>query len=130
MGRVLVALQGRPRDDSALVHEAAAITRRIGGRLVVVRVVPRPSPADHERLARAIDTGRKARIMVETELIASMDAAEAIADAGRRHHADVVLVAPRRNGPAARMHGRRLARRIRKLSHALAFSVGAAKGRS
>jgi K+-sensing histidine kinase KdpD len=130
MGTVVVALQGSPGDDSALVHEAAAIVRRIGGSVVAVRVVPLPSPDDHQRLARAIRTGRKDRVVVEAELVAGTDVARAIADAGRRHDADVVLVAPRSDRLSARLRGRRLARRIRKLSHALAFSVGTAKGAS
>jgi hypothetical protein len=126
MGTVVVALQGEPGDDSALVHEGAAIARRIGGSLVAVRVVGRPSPEDQLRLAQAIRSGREARVAVEAELLTAADPALAIAEASRRHDADVVLVEPGGNGRA----GRRLARRIRKLSHALAFSVSAAKGGS
>ena len=127
MGTVLVALQGEPREDSALVREASAIVRRIGGTLVAVRVVPTPSLEDQRRLAHAIRSGRKARVVVEAELLTAADPALAIAEASRRHDADVVLVEPGRN----RFAGRRLARRVRRFAHVLAVSVGdTAKGGS
>jgi K+-sensing histidine kinase KdpD len=123
MGTVLVALQGEPGDDSALVHEAAAIARRLGDHLVAIRVAPKPSDEDDRRLARAIRTGTGARVRVETELLTESDAARAIADASRRHDADVVLVGPTGDGLAARVRGRRLARRVRNFAHVLAVSA-------
>ncbi len=82
-----------------------------------------PSAGDDPRLAYAIRAGREAGIEVEAELLAASDPARAIADASRRHDASVVMVEPPGEGLAGRLRGRRLARRIRKLSHIPVFTV-------
>lgn len=151
MATVVVALQGDPRDDSPADHEAVALARRLDADLVAVRVVPltdRRVPRDlgplsylgphrltaessDPRLEYAVAAGREAGLRVETELLAAEDEARAIADASRRHDATVVLVEPPGDGLRARLHGRRLARRVRRLAPGVVFTVGGSKpGRS
>jgi nucleotide-binding universal stress UspA family protein len=147
VGSVLVALQGNPRDDAVVDHEAVSLAQRLGAELVAVRVVPLTDPrvprdlgplsylgphrltAEHgdPRLDYAVDAGRKAGLHVEAELIAAADEAEAIADASRRHDADVVLVEPPGDGLRSRLHGRRLARRVRRLADAQVFTVAGSR---
>jgi nucleotide-binding universal stress UspA family protein len=147
VGTVLVALQGSPRDDAVIDHEAVALARRLDAALVAVRVVPLTDPRvprelgplsylgphrltrEHadSRLAYVVDAGRQAGIQVETELIAAADVPQAIAEASRRHGADVVLVELPGDGLRARLHGRRLVRRLRRLADAQVFAVGGAR---
>ncbi|MGH3044590.1 MAG: universal stress protein [Gaiellaceae bacterium] len=141
---MVVALQGNPRDDSVVDHEAAALARRTGSDLVAVRVVPLddprvprtlgpfsylgphhlPSAGDDPRLAYAIRSGREVGVDVEAELVASSDQAKAIAEAAGRHDASVVLIEAPGTGLAARLRGRRLARRVRRLAHVPVFTAG------
>lgn len=141
---MLVALQGSPRDDSVVDHEAAALARRLGASLIAVRVVPLSDPRvphdlgplsylgphqlasarDDPRLDYAIQAGHEAGLTVKAELLASADPARAIAEAARRHEADVVIVEGPGNGLRARLRGRRLARRVRRLGHARVFTAG------
>jgi nucleotide-binding universal stress UspA family protein len=144
MASVVVALQGNPRDDSAVDHEAAALAHRTGRALVAVRVVPLSDPrvprdlgplsylgphrllprGDDARLAFAAEAGRQAGIEVHTELIAAADAGRAIADAARRHDAAVILLEPPGGRLRSRLRGQRLARHIRRLASAPVFTVG------
>ena len=125
-------------------YEAAALARRTDSDLVAVRVVPLddprvpralgplsylgphqlPSAGDDPRLAYAIRSGREAGVEVEAELVAASDQAKAIAEAAGRHDASVVLIEAPGTGLAARLRGRRLARRVRRLSHAPVFTAG------
>ena len=52
---------------------------------------------------------------METELLAAADPARAIVEAAERHDADVVIVEAPGEGLRARLRGRRLARRVRRL---------------
>jgi nucleotide-binding universal stress UspA family protein len=144
MPSVLVALQGNPRDDAAVDHQAVELARRTGRGLVAVRVVPLSDPrvprdlgplsylgphrlapdSGDARLAYAVQAGRDAGLEVETELLAAADPASAIAEAARRHDAAVVLVEPPGGGLISRLRGQRLARRIRRLASAPVFTVG------
>ena len=139
---MLLALQGDPRDDSVVDQEAAALARRVGGGLVAVRVVPLSDPrvprdlgplsylgpyqlpADDPRLDYAVQAGRQAGLTVETELLAAADPARAIVEAAERHDADVVIVEAPGDGLRARLRGRRLARRVRRLGRARVFTAG------
>ena len=62
------------------------------------------------------------------ELVAASDQAKAIAQAAERHKASVVLVEAPGTGLAARLRGRRLARRVRRLSHAPRLPGGSRTG--
>jgi hypothetical protein len=146
-GAVLVALQGAPHDDARADHEAVSLARRLNARLVAIRVVPltdarvprdlgplsylgphRLAPRHGDsRLEYAAAAGRRAGLAVETELLAAADEAKAIADAAKRHDAFVVLVEPPGDGLRARLHGRRVARRIRRLVNARVVTVGGAR---
>jgi nucleotide-binding universal stress UspA family protein len=145
MAAVVLALQGNPRDDAAVDHEAADLAHRTGGTLVAVRVVPLSDPrvprdlgplsylgphrllpsAGDARLEHAEQAAHAAGVDVQTELVASADPARVIADAARRHDAAVVLVEPPGDGLRSRARGRRLARRVRRLASAPVFLVGA-----
>ena len=141
---MLVALQGNPRDDAAVDHEAAAWARKSGGGLVAVRVVPLSDPrvsrqlgplsylgphrllpaTDDGRLEAAAHTAHAAGVDVRTELVASSDPARAIADAAERHNAAVVFVEPPGDNRRDRLRGHRLARRIKRLAKTPVFLVG------
>ncbi len=144
---MIVALQGDPRDDSVADHEAVALARRLNADLVAVRVIPLTDPrvprdlgplsylgpyrltpeSTDPRLEYAVAAGRESGVHVATELLAAADEAEAIAEASHRHHATVVLVEPSGEGLRARLRGRRLAQRVRRLAHASVFTVGRQK---
>jgi nucleotide-binding universal stress UspA family protein len=141
---VLVALQGNPRDDAAVDHEAAAWARNAGSELVAVRVVPLSDPrvsrqlgplsylgphrllpsTDDARLEAAARAAHTAGVDVRTELLASSDPAKAIAHAAERHDASVVFVEPPGDNRRERLSGHRLARRIRRLAGTPVFLVG------
>jgi hypothetical protein len=141
---VLLALQGNPRDDAAVDHETAAWAHRFGESLVAVRVVPLSDPRvsrqlgplsylgphrllpamDDARLEAAAHAAHTAGVDVRTELVASADPAEAIAEAAGRHHASVVFLEPPGGNRRERLRGHRLARRIKRLSQTPVFLVG------
>ena len=141
---MLVALQGNPRDDAAVDHEAAAWARKSGGGLVAVRVVPLSDPrvsrqlgplsylgphrllpaSDDARLAAAAHAAHAAGVDVRTELVASSDPARAIAASAERHKASVLFVEPPGDNRRDRLRGHRLARRVKRLAETPVFLVG------
>jgi nucleotide-binding universal stress UspA family protein len=141
---VLLALQGNPRDDAAVDHEAAAWARKSGGGLVAVRVVPLSDPrvsrqlgplsylgphrlltaGDDARLEAAARAAQAVSVEVKTELVASSDPAKAIADAAERHDAAVVFFEPSGDSHLERLRGHRVARRIKRLAKTPVFLVG------
>jgi nucleotide-binding universal stress UspA family protein len=144
MASVILALQGNPRDDATVDHEAAELARRTGRSLVAVRAVPLsdtrvprdlgplsylgphrllPTGGD-ARLELAATAAREAGVEVETMLVATDDPARAIAEAARRHDAAIVLVEPPDDSRLSRARGYRLARRIRRLASAPVMTVG------
>jgi nucleotide-binding universal stress UspA family protein len=111
--------------------DAVALARRLGGTVVAVGVVgPNASSSASARTSwearfeHAVAAGRHAGVIVQTELVTASDSAQAIALVAGRHQASVILLQHRGRGRVGRVRARRLRHRLRKLSHALVFTVG------
>ena len=138
MQPVLVATIGRD-DPQGLVREGVDIARRTRAEIVFLSVVPlsdRRVPRDHGPLSLlgptqlspnsgdlALQEGARlataAGLGFRTEVVATADAAGAIAASARRHGANLILVEFVSRRVLGELRRRRLARRLRRRVDAL-----------